>query len=129
MVRKKAREATCLNNLKQLVYAERCYSADHRGMFSDKLSDLYPDYVDYFDIFMCPDAGGPKITKKEEIDSQTSYILRKRLTEKSPAGEVLIYENPSNHGGKGGNAAFVDGHVEWLNASELEHVMEKDERK
>jgi prepilin-type processing-associated H-X9-DG protein len=103
------------------------YAADYDGKYTEKLSDLYPDYVTSLDVFTCPSAGGPPITRKEDIDSLTSYVLRKGLTEASPPDEVLIYESLENHRGDGGNAAFIDGHVKWMSASTLQRIIEKDQ--
>jgi prepilin-type processing-associated H-X9-DG protein len=125
--RESAHRAACMNNLKQLAMAEKMYAADHDEKFSEKLSDLYPEYVNNFAVFLCPSHRGRSIASKEDIDEQTSYILRTGLTEASPADEVMIYEESWNHRGQGGNAAFVDGHVRWLGASELERLIEKDQ--
>ena len=125
--RESAHRAACMNNLKQLAMAEKMYAADHDEKFSEKLSDLYPEYVNNFEVFLCPSHRGRSITTKEDIDEQTSYILRAGLTDASPADEAMIYEESWNHRGDGGNAAFVDGHVRWLGASELERLIEKDE--
>jgi prepilin-type processing-associated H-X9-DG protein len=48
-----------------------------------------------------------------------------KLTEGTAAKEILIYELPSHHGGRGGNVAYCDGHVEWLDASALEQAIAK----
>ncbi len=121
--RESARRAACLNNLKQLVTGEKVYAMDHDGKFTEKLSDLYPEYVTGLGVFTCPSRGRSEITSKEDIDSQTSYVLRSGLTEKSSADEVLIYEKPGNHRG-GGNVAYLDGHVRWLSGSGFEEVIE-----
>ncbi|MDP2896501.1 MAG: DUF3352 domain-containing protein [bacterium] len=125
--RESAHRAACMNNLKQLAMAEKMYAADHDEKFSEKLSDLYPEYVNNFAVFLCPSHREQSVPSKEDIDEQTSYILRKGLTDASPADEVMIHEESWNHRGDGGNAAFVDGHVRWLGASELERLIEKDQ--
>ncbi len=127
--RESAQRVVCMNNLKQLVTAEKMYAADHRGKFTENLSDLYPTYVNSLNVFLCPSAGEAPITAREDIDLLTSYVLRKGLTEASPSDEVLIYEQPGNHRDGGGNAAFVDGHVEWLDRYELEEIIDEDHAK
>lgn len=121
--REKAWRAACMNNLKQLMLGIKTWSPDHDEKFPEKLSDLYPNYTPSLDVFTCPSAGGPKITKKEEIDSKTSYIYRTGLTEAAHSDAVVIYEDPSNHGGEGGYIAFADGHVEWLDANKLKEIV------
>ncbi len=127
--KEKLRRARCVSNLKQLILAAIMWADDHDGEFPEKLSDLYPNYVDNVKLFTCPSAGGPKITKKEEIDSRTSYIYVTGLTEASLSDAVVIYEDPSNHRGEGGNVAFADGHVEWLSAEELKPIMARRREK
>lgn len=75
LLRDQANWDGCTRNLEQLYAAERKYAEDHGGFLSHKLSDLYPDYVDNLDVFTCPASGDQKITRKEDIDSLTSYIL------------------------------------------------------
>ncbi len=119
--RQAAQKAACMSNLREIAIAEMMYATDHEGKFSERLSDLCPDYIDYLGVFTCPAERGPKITRKEDIDSLSSYVLRTGLKENSPPNEVLIFEKPGAHPG-GGNAAFVDGHVEWLSGPELERI-------
>ncbi len=117
----------CRNNMKQLIVAELTYADDHAGKFSERLSDLYPEYVTHPDIFRCPSAGGPEIKRKEDIDSLTSYVLRKRLTTASPPDEVLIYELPSNHGKDDEYVAFVNGDVRRVDAIKLKEILRRDQ--
>lgn len=116
----------CRHNMKQLIFAELMYADDHGGKFSERLSDLYPEYINHPDVFRCPSAGGPKIERKEDIDSLTNYVLREGLTTASPPDEVLIYEPPSNHGKDDEFAAFVNGDVRWLSEAEIRRIVEKD---
>jgi len=126
--RRKGERAQCAANLKQLVRAMIMWSQDNNDEFPEKLSVLYPGYVDSLAVFTCPSAGGRGISRKEEIDSGTSYILRKPPTGTPPAQEIVLYESPSNHGGEAGNAAFADGHVEWLDAARLSKIGQNDRK-
>ena len=114
LLRDQANWDQCTSNLKRLYAAERKYAQDHDGYLSEKLSDLYPDYADNLDVFTCPAAKGPKITRKEDIDSLTSYILVAKgepadipdvESEGRPRGHSLHYqdkiwirEKEQNHG-------------------------------
>ncbi len=113
LLRDQANWDGCTRNLKQLYAAERKYAEDHGGFLSHKLSDLYPDYMDNFEVFTCPASGDQKITKKEDIDSLTSYLLvAKGEPAESPVGEAMnifpagrrsehkvwIREKEQNHG-------------------------------
>ncbi len=119
--REKGERARCAANLKQLVLAMTMWSIDHKDEFPEKLSVLYPTYVTDLSVFTCPSQHGPTV-RQEEIDQETSYILRRPPTDTPPSQEVVLYEDPSNHGGDGGNAAFADAHVEWLDAARLKKI-------
>jgi prepilin-type processing-associated H-X9-DG protein len=121
-----ARRARCLKNLQELAGAEATWSMEHDGKFSNRLSDLYPKYVSNLELFSCPSPDGEDITRKEDIDSKTSYILRKGLTRASPPTEVLIYERHASHEG-GHNVAFLDTHVETLSASRIRRLLQTDQ--
>jgi len=123
--REKQGRVQCATNLKQLVLAMTMWSQDHNDEFPEKLSVLYPDYMERLDGFTCPSAEGPRISKREEIDSGTSYICRRPPTDTPPADEVVLYEDPSNHAGEGGHVAFADGHVKWFSAQELMKLVER----
>jgi tetratricopeptide (TPR) repeat protein len=117
----------CMGNLKQLHAAEQMYAQDHDGRLSEKLSDLYPDYVDNLEVFTCPASGDPKITRKEDIDSLTSYVLvAKGQPAKASEGEsvslfpdggrsrerVWIREKEPNHGRRR-FYVYSDGRTGW----------------
>jgi prepilin-type processing-associated H-X9-DG protein len=127
--RESARQAVCINNLKQIVTAQHLYANDYDGKFTDKLSDLYPHYVTSLRVFTCPSATEAEITEKEDIDSLASYVLRKGLTRDSAADQILLYEKIENHRRRGGNVAYVDGHVRWLDVEELEELPAEGQEK
>ncbi len=57
--RAKARQATCMSNLHQIMLAISLYRADHGGGYPGTLGELLPSYANA-DIFICPedDMGG-----------------------------------------------------------------------
>lgn len=116
----------CRMHMRDLILAELTYADDHDGKFSERLSDLYPEYINHPDVFRCPSAGGPEIKRKEDIDSLTNYVLRKGLTTASLPDEVLIYEHPSNHGKHEEHAVSVNGDLRWLSEAEIRGIIEKD---
>jgi prepilin-type processing-associated H-X9-DG protein len=111
-----AQRAMCTNNMRQLAVACIMYANDHDGVLPSKLSDVYPAYVPDLDLFVCPVHKGKKISK-ERIDAESDYKLLipgKNLGEiERPAETVMISEKEPNHRG-GRNAAYADGHVEWV---------------
>jgi len=52
--RAKARQTNCRSNLRQLAVALNVYRSEHRGRNPGWLSNLYPDYVDTPELFICP---------------------------------------------------------------------------
>jgi len=114
--REQARRTACLSNLKQIVTACLTYAPDHKGRFPDKLSQLYPAYLNSLWIFSCPGTG-TVISGPEEIDAKSSYRLIGGfvLKEVKRTGEKLVlYEDIGSHG-EGANVAFADGHVKSVN--------------
>lgn len=61
--RERTRRAVCLSNIRQQIVAMQMYADDHNGngywdmskpANDDAPADLYPDYADITDIFICP---------------------------------------------------------------------------
>jgi len=50
----RARQTKCKSNLRQFAVAINVYRADHRGRNPDWLSNLYPEYIDTKEIYICP---------------------------------------------------------------------------
>ena len=100
-------------------------TSDNLGIDSLKL--LVPLYIDNAKIFKCPsdDASTTYMDDKAALAADSanagSYAYDPRHTA-SHDGRVIIAGDKrggttqvsDNHGGAGGNFAFVDGHVEWL---------------
>jgi len=103
----------CMSNLKQIGIALHVYAMDHDGEFPDSLSLLVPRYVSDPSIFVCPDA------RANGIPGTLHYGYVSGLSESMPPTFVLAYDEVRNHGGQGANAAFIDGHCEWMTLDEL----------
>jgi prepilin-type processing-associated H-X9-DG protein len=110
--RAKARETVCMSNIKQLLVASIMYHSDN-GKYPEKLSEL-SDYTMGLAVFTCLASGDPPISDATRIDSETSYLYHK--PDSDNPNIPLICDKPRNHGGKGVNVGFVDGHVEWKEA-------------
>jgi prepilin-type processing-associated H-X9-DG protein len=64
-------------------------------------------------LFVCPCA--PK--------GQTCYYYVPGHQTALASNQVLVYEDPANHGGQGGNVLFVDSHVEFINAPKYQALI------
>jgi hypothetical protein len=99
--REKARRAACLTNERQIALAMIMYR-EETGTCPQTLDDLRK-YVDSDKIFHCPSVSG------SPAFSYTIHCV-------TNASEVMVSEDPTNHGGVGSCVAYGDGHVEWKSA-------------
>lgn len=111
-----AQRAACLNNLRQLALASIMYANDHDDVLPSSLSELYPNYLPDLNVFVCPVHKGKELSKKR-IDEQSDYKLEipgaKLGGIKNVGKTIMISEKQPNHQG-GRNAAYADGHVQWV---------------
>jgi hypothetical protein len=111
-----------MSNLKELCLYQVMYAADHDGEFAENLSDLYPEYVSYFQVFQHPSSETDRLTKKEDIDRLADYELVKGIKEGSPPAYILAYEKDQfSEGGR--NVGFLDGRVEWMSEQEFQRKL------
>ena len=103
--------AQCANNLKQLVMGCVQYAGQHDGSFPDRLSELYPDYVNDLRLFSCPGSEN-HIGSSQRLDEESSYGIEPGRNRSSSPDLVLMYEK-ANHspGPSGRHECFVDGKV------------------
>jgi len=125
--RDKARQASCMSNLKQLALAFLLYAQDndeHLPAASDWKRPIF-DYHRNDAILHCP--------SDESSAGGLSYFFNAALGGKDlggiadPAGTILMADGKPGSGGPerliprhngGVNCAFVDGHVKWLTLQE-----------
>ncbi len=122
MARGMGKRVECMSNLKQIVLSCKMYAMDYNEQFPPSLENLYPDYAPSLEVFVCPSTGD-KVTSKEEINTQGSYLYVSGLSEASDSAAVLIYDREGNHGDDGRNVAFVDGHVDWVSEEEIDDLL------
>lgn len=96
-------EAIAAGKVTKLLFACRAYASDHSGRYPEKLSDLYPRYLEIEHFFSVSGKWG----KKHDL------IYHPGLTDQSPGNEILI-ETPVPVGGKritgnvGGDVSMED---------------------
>jgi prepilin-type processing-associated H-X9-DG protein len=124
--RQQARQVQCSNNLRQIGQGLIMYAATNQGQFPTKLSMLIEHAGLPPQIFVCPHtsdtpaqgADAKAQAKDMERGGHLSYVyVGQGLTQNSPADSVLAYEKVGNHGNQGTNVLFLDGHVEWYDAT------------
>lgn len=101
------------SQLKQIGLGLIVYANDNGDKFPDKLSVLYPDYVNEIKIFFYPDDKSEIVTP-ENIGLYGCFEYVKGLTPTSESNSLLAYEKSNNHWKtQGRNELLVDGSVRW----------------
>lgn len=95
--REKARQTSCLNNLKQLSIGTRTYQMDYKDSFPSWLSRLEPAYIKDGKLFACP--SDPK--KNANDDGNYSDSTWKRSSNRPPGSDSYdtidaTFDSPDN---------------------------------
>ncbi|MBN1794231.1 MAG: type II secretion system protein [Candidatus Omnitrophica bacterium] len=106
--RRKAAQAKCANNLRQIGIALSLYATDHGERFPQSLDELYPEYVDDMEVFACPSSGNSTPSDPSGGD----YAYHTGLTASSDSIEPIAADKSGNHK-HGGNVLYVGGQVKW----------------
>ena len=123
--RETARRTVCSSNLNQLAKAMWHYADDNsewhpydaRGPLHS-LALLYPHYVDDPSMFICPTAGKvgsvpfPEGTALAGLPCSYGYDHERRFRQMTPNTPIAA-DMPGNHGDRGFNVLYWDGHVAW----------------
>jgi prepilin-type processing-associated H-X9-DG protein len=110
--REKARQATCLSNLRQIGLACHMHADQHNGKFPDKLEDLSSDILPNRKVLTCPSSKLP--------DGQNSYVYISGLTP-GDTDKILAYDADGNHR-LGRNVLYADGHALWMTEAEFQNA-------
>ena len=132
--RGKARQATCLSNVKQLSLGILMFADDHQGKLpdADRWADEIMPYIKNKNIFHCP--------SQSEKDVIGGYAFNRALSGKNlaeindPSQLVLIFESDKgwNAAGditalpanprhvRGDNYGLADGHARWVARAEAD---------
>ena len=109
--RAQAQKTMCISNLKQLSFGLMVYRQDRDGELPASLAELYPDYLDDADVLVCPADRNPMDIGKG-LKSSYYYVGKISAWRAGPM-VIVAYDKRGNHR-DGRNAAFVDGHVEFI---------------
>lgn len=132
--REQARRHMCADNLRRIVIALHNYALDNNMKFPEDLSVLYPKYIDDVKVFICPsDVDASDIAQDgSDIDVTTSYLYSRGWTEKDLLDTILvcdkndIFGKDTNHRGKGGNVAYLNGEVKWVETTDWVNPIDKE---
>jgi len=128
--REKARQTSCMSNLKQLSLAHLMYAQDHGEVLVDARE--WPQGVTPFiknpQVFVCP--SDERASRQRSGGLELSYTMnsmasdRRLASVRAPAQTGLLWDGTEvmsrgdpavefRHN-EGANVGFVDGHVKWM---------------
>ncbi len=109
------RLSRCMTNLRQIHLACQTYAIDNQGVFPDRLSRLYPEYLSDLDIFRCPSTGYWS-GSSDRIDDDTTYLYAGGRNQSSHPHALLACDRVRNHSDGSFAVIHVDGSFEWIPA-------------
>lgn len=90
--RERAKQAQCINNLKQIGLAMTSYKNENDDKDVPWVSWLYPSYIGSDDVFLCPSDGNPVDTPRDawlaRIDADWDFVYDR-------IGNVGLHVNPN----------------------------------
>lgn len=130
--RERAQQAACANNLRQIAMAAIMYANDNKGQYPPDLAAL-AQYDLTVRVFACPSRKRADLPDKADPKAVAEWIRRNsdyvyigaglRESVRNPESTIIAHDKPGNHGKRGVNAAFADGHVEWMDMKRFEQAM------
>lgn len=134
--RARAVQVSCASNLRQIGVAAIMYSNENNGRLPPDLGALSP-YANAMQVFFCPgDGDRPLAAPPPDQARQAAWIRQNsdyvylgaglRIADiVRPAEFIIAHDKIENHGGRGVNALFADGHVEWMATEDFKAAMQR----
>ena len=117
--RRQAMAVKCASNIRQLGMAMTMYTAENKGFLPPNLDVCIGRYMTGAAACTCPEAAhhaAPPASSGAFGNYSYVYVpppVARMSQFRSPTTVVAAYEPLANHGGRGSNFVFWDGHVEW----------------
>ncbi len=102
----------CARNMKMLGEAFRNAARDFGGVYPPRLESLIKSDQTKDEYCRCPASDATLVDLREDIE--TCYIYIEGQGPGNDPNNVLFYEPPDNHDGKGSNVYFNDGRLEFI---------------
>lgn len=120
--RELAKRAVCHANMRGIGQSLMIYANRNGGEFPPNTQLLIDAGICTPKMFQCPSQG-----IDPEAGSDFQYIGG--LNPRSRADWIVLYEDPANHNGEGGNLLYVDMHVEFIKEPAFNTELERVNRK
>lgn len=112
--RELSKRTVCAANLRGIGQAMYIYAQNEpNGAFPDDINKVISAGNATANQFTCPSAP-PTMA--------SFYYVPGFMTDTDP-GRILMYEDPMNHGGEGGNILYQDGHVQFMGSPRFEQTI------
>jgi prepilin-type processing-associated H-X9-DG protein len=114
--RTQASRVVSMNNLKQIALGCIMYADDNKGAFPPSLQSLVDKGLIQAKALQSP--------RKSSAEGKPFYVYVNGQTTKMDPQNIVAYEDP-NQAMEGVNAAFMDGHVEFLKREAFQKRLEE----
>ena len=128
--RRQASQVKCASNLRQLYIAMMMYAQDNKGLVPPNFDPCIGTYMTgAVGVCTCPEAAhhaAPPASGGAYGNYSYVYVppgVARMGQIHSAASVVAAYEPLANHGGRGSNFVFWDGHVEWHGAPRAQQLI------
>ena len=114
----KHRKARCMSHLGNIAKAGFMWSMDNGGKPFPDFKSLINSGANTPKVFICK-SSGHQPGDFANVDEWADYVLVPVAVRGTNAEDVVAFDKPQNHAGRGGNVLHVDGSVSWLNTEEF----------
>lgn len=113
--RELSKRTVCAANLRGIGQAMYIYAqSEPDGAFPDDIQKVLSSGFTTPKQFVCPSSLG---------GIQSYYYVPGQTTNSAPNG-VLLFEDPANHNGEGGNVLYQDGHVQFIKGQQFQSIVD-----